>query len=197
MSKGADTRTTILDRGLAAASRLGLEGLSIGQLADDVGMSKSGLFAHFGSKEDLQLRVLEHGVERFVAQVMAPAFRRPRGEPRIRALFDNWLQWVHGDAVPGGCVFIAAANEYDDRPGALRDRVSQYQSDWMQALATAARLAVEAGHFRSDLDCDQFAHEFYAIILAHQHFSRLMQDPGADARAAAAFERLLADARVA
>ncbi|MGH9381162.1 MAG: TetR/AcrR family transcriptional regulator [Thermoanaerobaculia bacterium] len=200
MTKGEVTRTAILDLALDEASLHGLAGLSIGPLADLADMSKSGLFAHFGSKRNLQLAVLEHGVERFVAEVMAPAFRRPRGEPRVRALFDNWLAWVQGRSgqrrdLSGGCVFIGAATEFDDLPGPIHDRVSEYQKEWMEALARACRLAIEEGHFRSDLEPEQFAHDFYSIILAHHHFQRLIADPRSAERARIAFERLMADAR--
>jgi AcrR family transcriptional regulator len=195
MPRGDATRSEILDRALAQASETGLEALSIGTLADAVGMSKSGLFAHFGSKENLQLAVLEEGVERFARQVLAPAVKEPRGEPRVRALFERWLDWERGGrALPGGCVFIMAASEFDDRPGVVRDRLVGYLEEWMDNLERAARLAVEAGHFRADLDVAQFAHDFYAIILAHHHFSRLLRDRRATARARAAFERLIAGA---
>lgn len=200
MTKGATTRTTILDLAVAEASLHGLEGLSIGPLAERAGMSKSGLFAHFGSKENLQLAVLEHGVERFVAEVIGPALRRPRGEPRVRALFDNWLVWVQGKYgegrdMPGGCVFIGAAFEFDDRPGVIRDQVVGYQKKWMETLARACRIAIEEGHFRRDLEPEQFAHDFYSIILAHHHFQRLIADPRSNEHARTAFGRLLADAR--
>jgi len=196
MARGEATRAQILDRALAAASETGLEALSIGTLAEEVGMSKSGLFAHFGSKEKLQLAVLEEGVERFARQVLAPAFKEPRGEPRIRALFERWLDWERGGrSLPGGCVFIMAASEFDDRPGPVRERLVAYLEDWLENLERAARLAVEAGHFRRDVDVAQFAHDFYAIILAHHHFSRLLRHARSAARARRAFERLLDGAR--
>ena len=195
MSKGDETRAAILDRAVAEASRLGLEGLTIGNLARQVGLSKSGLFAHFGSKEDLQLAVLAAGVERFVARVMAPAFRAPRGLPRIEALFEGWLAWAR--QLPGGCLFIALANELDDRPGPLRDRLVSYQRDWIDTVATAARIAVEEGHFRPDLDGEQFAYDFYSIELAYHHFNRLLADPDAERRARTAFHELSTLARAA
>lgn len=195
MSKGAETRSTILDEALAAASRIGLEGLSIGALARQVGMSKSGLFAHFESKEELQLQVLEASVERFVEQVVAPALRAPRGEPRIRALFERWLVWDDDPAMPGGCVFMQLANEQDARPGPLRDRLAAAQADWLDALSTAARIAVEEGHFRADLGLRQFAYDLYSVLLAYHHFHRLLRDPEAEIRARRAFGRLLADCR--
>jgi len=195
MSKGEDTRAAILGRALAVTSELGLEGLSIGSLAQDLGMSKSGLFAHFGSKEDLQLQVLELAVERFVAAVVQPALAAPRGEPRVRALFDNWLAWAEATFLPGGCVFIAAANELDDRPGPLRDRLVESQQQWLAVLARAARIAQEEGHFRGDLDAEQFAYETYAVALAYHHFRRLLRDPGARDRARRAFDDLMRGAR--
>ena len=191
LSKGESTRRMILDRGLATASLVGLEGLSLGEMARDVGMSKSGLFAHFSSKENLQLQVLETAIEQFVDQVVAPALRYPRGEPRVRALFEKWLAWSISEAMPGGCIFIATANEFDDRPGPLRDRLVASQRDWLSALATAARIAVEEGHFRTDLDTEQFAYDLYSIALANHHFHRLLNDPAAFDRARRSFERLI------
>jgi AcrR family transcriptional regulator len=195
LSKGESTRRLILDHGLATASLVGLDGLSLGEMARQVGMSKSGLFAHFESKENLQLQVLETAVTRFVDSVVAPALRRPRGEPRVRALFQNWLAWSVSDWMPGGCVFIATANELDDRPGLLRDRLVASQRDWLSALAAAAHIAVEEGHFRPDLDTEQFAYEMYSIALACHHFHRLLRDPTAFERAASAFDRLVNDSR--
>lgn len=196
LTKGEETRAAILDQALASASRLGLEGLTIGNLAEAVGMSKSGLFAHFRSKEDLQLQVLETAVRRFVEMVVAPALKAPRGEPRVRALFERWMDWEKADFQPGGCIFVATANELDDRPGPLRDRLVAYQRDWLQAIATAARISVEEGHFGAGVDVQQFAYDLYAVILAYHHFSRLMDDPAAEARARRSFESLLSTVRV-
>ncbi len=196
MSKGATTRGLILDRALAMASTLGLEGLSIGGVAKEVGMSKSGLFAHFRSKEEMQAQVLQIAVDRFIKTVVAPALRQPRGEKRVRALFDHWLDWDGTtNWLPGGCLFIASAIELDDRPGPLRDFLVSAQRDWLDALATAARIAVEEGHFRSDLDTEQFAYELYSIALSYHHFERLLRDPLARDRAAAAFEDLIRKSR--
>ncbi|HUO86105.1 MAG TPA: TetR/AcrR family transcriptional regulator [Thermoanaerobaculia bacterium] len=191
MSKGDDTKATILRRAVADASRFGLAGLTIGNLARGVGLSKSGLFAHFGSKDDLELQVLETGVELFVARVMAPAFKARRGRPRIDALFEGWLAWESHPELPGGCLFVALANELDDRPGALRDRLVAYQRDWIGAIATAARIAVDEGHFRADLDCEQFAYDFYSIELAYHHFKRLLRDADSERRARTAYAELL------
>jgi AcrR family transcriptional regulator len=193
MTKGEETRAVILDRAVGLASRIGLEGLSIGGLALETGLSKSGLFAHFDSKQNLQLEVLRTSAERFVAAVLSPALRKPRGVPRIRALFENWLSWSR--SMPGGCFFVAAANELDDRPGPLRDQLVGYQRDWIGALATAARIAVQERQFRRNLDATQFAYDFYSILLAYHHFSRLMSDKDAEARARRSFERLLESSR--
>lgn len=193
LSKGEATRRMILDHGLASASVMGLEGLSLGEMAKEVGMSKSGVFAHFGSKEDLQLQVLETAIERFIEEVVAPALRAPRGEPRVRAIFENWLDWLV--SMPGGCVFMAASYELDDRPGRPRDRLAASQRDWLGTLATAARISIDEGHFRADLDCDQFAYELHSIGLALSHAHRLLRDPSAFDRARTAFERLIENAR--
>lgn len=195
MGKGEKTRATILQMALADASERGLEGLSIGGLAERAHMSKSGLFAHFGSKDELQLAVLAEAVDRFVELVIAPALKEPRGEPRFRALFERWLQWARQDFQPGGCIFLAAAVELDDRPGPARDRLVASQRDWLDVLANAARIAVEEGHFRRDLDVAQLAFEMYAMAQGFHQLERLMRDPRAEARARAAFERLMCDAR--
>jgi len=195
MRKGDETRTAVLEHALREASRVGLEGLSIGNLARDLGMSKSGLFAHFQSKEALQLQVLEAAAARFMETVVAPALREPRGEPRLRGLFSRWMGWAEACGLPGGCLFAAAAVELDDREGPVREALVRFQLDWMAALARAVRIAVDEGHFRSDVDSDQFAHDLYAIILGYFHASRLLRLPQARARAERAFEALLAAAR--
>lgn len=195
MAKGEATREAILERALSMATQTGLEGLTMGSLAKEVGFSKSGLFAHFQSKEQLQLDVLETAVARFIETVMAPALRERRGEPRVRALFDRWLEWEDAPFLPGGCPFVSFATELDDRPGPVRDRLVGYQRDWLQALATAARIAVDEQHFRSDLDSAQFAFSLYSIILSYHYYSRLLRDPAAEALARRAFETLLAASR--
>ncbi len=191
MGKGRRTRRAILDTALAETSTVGLAGISIGGLARKMELSKSGLFAHFGSKEDLQLEVLATARDRFVESVIVPALRLPRGEPRIRGLFDNWLQWSRASFLPGGCPFIAAANELDDVPGPLRDFLVDAQRDWLETLATAARIAVEEGHLAGDLDVGQFAYEFYSLILAYHHFHRLLEDPMTEERCRTAFDLLI------
>ncbi|MDF3068052.1 MAG: transcriptional regulator, TetR family [Polyangiaceae bacterium] len=191
MSKGEETRDRIVDRAWRLASRDGLSGLSIGKLASELGLSKSGLFAHFGSKEELELEVLKAGAERFTEQVLRPAFAAPRGVPRLRKLFKNWVAWVTDPAQPGGCVLFAAAAELDDSEGPQRDFLASSQAALMAVLAKAARMAVESGELRTDLDGDQFAFELQGILMAYHHARRLLRDPKAEARAKAAFERLL------
>jgi AcrR family transcriptional regulator len=195
MSKGEDTRSVVLGAALSLASEVGLEGVSIAKLAQLVGLSKSGLFAHFSSKENLQVQLLTEAVGRFVDLVVAPGLREKRGEPRVRALFDNWLRWPKADFLPGGCIFVAAAVELDDRPGPARDLLVSSQKDWLETLAGAARIAVTEGHFRRDLDVHQFAHEEYSFAFGHHFISRLIQEPKAEARTRAAFERLIRNAR--
>lgn len=195
MRKGALTRQTILEHATALASQVGLEGISIGRLADDLELSKSGLFAHFQSKEALQIQVLEYAAMRFVETVVRPAMRAPRGEPRIREAFERWISWPKRSALPGGCFFVAAAVELDDQPGPVRDRLVELQKDWLGVLAETVRSAVEEGHFRPDVDPEQFAHEMYGVMLAGHHASRLLRDPKAGQRTRAAFETLLGNAR--
>lgn len=195
LTKAESTRELILSNAVSAVSEIGFEGLSLGDLAKRVGMSKSGLFAHFESKDDLQLAVLEHAARQFIETVVAPALKAPRGEPRVRALFENWFAWASDSARPGGCIFVAAATELDDRPGALRDFLVASQRDWLSALAHAARIAVDEKHFRADLDLEQFAHDLYSILLAYHHFHRLLREPQGASRARRSFEALLRDAR--
>lgn len=193
MSKGRQTRRNIVSRAIGIASTLGLEKVTIGNLARDMSMSKSGLFAHFKSKEQLQLAILQEAAVRFVEIVVSPALKQPRGEPRLRALFENWCNWIN--SLPGGCVFLKAASEVDDRPGPLRNYLVQTQRDWMDTLTGAARIATEEGHFRLDLDCVQLAYEAQGIFCAHQIFLRLLGDESAGDRLRNAYESLMARSR--
>jgi AcrR family transcriptional regulator len=192
VAKGEQTRQAILSRAFELAKLVGLAGLSIGRLAEDTGLSKSGLFAHFGSKEALQVAVVEEAARQFVDLVMLPALRQPRGEPRIRALFERWIAW--GDQ-PGGCFFVGAVAELDEQPGPARDALIQTCKDWLDALATAARISVTAGQLRADLDPDQFAFEIYGIMLGFHTYQKFLRDPASLTRARAAFDRLLSSAR--
>ena len=182
----------MLDRAVQVARQVGLSGLTIGSLAEQTEMSKSGLFAHFRSKESLQIQVLEHARAGFEDVVARPALRAPRGEPRLRELFDRWLAW---DALPGGCPFVAAATEFDDRPGPVRDRLVRDERDMVDMIATIVRSGVTEGDFRDDVDPEQVAQDFYGVILARHHMLRLLRDERADGRARHAFEALVAAAR--
>ncbi len=195
MSKGDDTRATILDHATREAARVGLEGLTIGALAKDLGMSKSGLFAHFASKEALQVQILEAATDQFTDAVIRPALRAPRGLPRIVALFERWLDYLEVRRAEVGCLFLAAAIELDDRPGPARDQLVAQQRDWLEFIASVARAAVTEGHLRDDLDPTQLAHELFGVICAYHHATRLMRDPRALERTRLAFDRLLRDAQ--
>lgn len=195
MSKGAATRDRIIESALRTASVEGLEGISLGRLASDVGMSKSGLFAHFQSKEELQLDVLQAAGEKFIEVVIKPALTAPRGEPRVRSLFEHWLVWERHESLPGGCVFMHAAAELDDRPGPARDSLVDWQRQWLDVLARAARIAVNEGHFRAGLDADRFAFQQLGLVLGYYHVRRLLNDPQAELHVRGAFDSLVASAR--
>lgn len=181
----------ILDAGLALASEVGLRGVTIGKLADAVDLSKAGLYAHFDSKEHLLAGILREAVERFVEDGLGPALQAPPGEPRLRALFEVWLEWTKAAPLPGGCVFISSAAELDDRPGALREELLEIQQRWARTLAWAVELAVEEGDLAEDVDPDQFVFELYAIVLSFHFYHRLFEDPEAEDRARSAFEELM------
>jgi AcrR family transcriptional regulator len=180
---------------MTLASRVGLDGLTIGTLAEDLGLSKSGLFAHFQSKEALVVQLLERAAERFLEVVVKPALSAPRGEPRVRALFERMLRWPELVPQPGGCVFVAASTELDDRPGAAREVLVRLRRQWFDMVAGAARRAIDEGHFHPKVDPEQFAFDLDAIALGWHHASRLLGDPRATERAHRAFEALLASAR--
>lgn len=195
MTKGEETRRTILEHASKLATQVGLEGLSIGRLAEDLGLSKSGLFAHFASKESLQLQTLEHAAERFVETVVKPAMAVTRGEKRVRALIERWMEWPKASGLPGGCFFVAVSGEYDDRPGPIRDRIAQLQRDWLATVASTVRTAVAEGHFKKDVDPEQFAFELYGHMLVGHLGWRLLDDKKSAARARKAYEGLLERSR--
>lgn len=194
MSKGEATRLAVLDLAMKRAAVIGLEGLSIGRLANEMAMSKSGLFAHFRSKSALQTQVLQHAADVFVDAVVRPALRAPRGEPRVRALFDHWLAWFESRGSTG-CLFIAATTELDDRPCEARDFLVAQQKDWLAFIASVARTAVEEGDFREDLDVEQFAFEMYGIAFMLHLTVRLLEDASALKRGTSAFDSLLQRSR--
>jgi AcrR family transcriptional regulator len=192
MRKGEQTRTLILNEAVSLASEVGLEGLSIGALAGRLDMSKSGLFAHFGSKEDLQVRTLRRAQELFLEQVISPALKQPQGLSRLRVLFSGWLAWLESnDDLPGGCLMLAASAEYDDRPGAVRDLLVAGQRELRGAVAKAIRIAIDEGHLAPHTDPWQITFELFGIVLATHHDLRLLGDARALERASDALERLI------
>ncbi len=193
MGKGEQTKQAILDEAFSLASCVGVGGLSIGVLAERTHMSKSGLFAHFGSKEELQLAVLRESQQRFAEVVLRPAFREPRGLARLRAIVLNWLNWTRAVNLPGGCVINAAAAEFDDQPGALRDEVRRGLLALRRTLADAVAKAVESGELRAETDIEQFVFELNGIYQVTHQSRRMFNDPDADRRALIAFDRLVRD----
>jgi len=194
MSKGDQTRVRILRHAMRVASRDGLEGLSIGDLAAALDMSKSGLFAHFGSKEELQLEVLRTASREFEETVVRPALKAPRGVPRLRQFFENWIDWATAPQRRGGCIFAGAAFELDDRPGPARDYVVEAGKQLLHTLTRTVELGVESGALRPDLDCELLAFQLHSILLGFHHARRLLRMRGAEAVARRAFEQLMADA---
>jgi AcrR family transcriptional regulator len=190
LMKGRQTRAAILDAALALASHIGLEGLSIGALAEVTGMSKSGVFAHFGSREELQISVVREYHAKFEEEVFRPALNEPRGLPRLRALFDRWLKRVSVE-IDSGCIYISGAVEFDDRPGPVRDALVTMVQTWQQALERAIRTAVSEGHLRADTDPEQVLFEIHGLILAIHHDARFLRHAGAEERARAAFGRVI------
>jgi AcrR family transcriptional regulator len=193
--KGETTRAAILEHATRLATKTGLNGLTIGRLASELGLSKSGLFAHFRSKEALQVQILETAAAKFVDEVIRPALRAPRGERRLRAIFERWLEWSTVHSGPGGCLFVAAAVELDDRPGPVRERLVVLQREWLDLIANVYRAGAPTGELSASVDPDQFAHDLYSVMLGFHHSSRLMRDPRASSRAHAGFETLLSTVR--
>ena len=188
-AKGVSTRGANIDRAIGVVRKQGFQSLSIGGVAQAAAMSKSGVFAHFGSREDLQLAVLDAVAEDFSQQVLAQAFHQPRGVQRLRAILAGWMDWTHG----AGCPMIAAVIEYDDRPGTIRDRVVHWQRRLREALTRAVQLAIETGELRADTDPAQFAFEMFGVVLVLHHDTRLFGGTDAIVRATRAFDRLIAD----
>ena len=192
LQKGQQTRAVILEAALGQASHMGLEGLSIGALAESTRMSKSGVFAHFGSREELQIAVIREYHQRFEEEVFFPAVREPRGLPRLHSLFERWVQRVTVE-LDSGCIYISGAVEFDDRPGPERDALAGMVRAWQSALQRAIGLAVEEGHLSADTDPDQMLFEIHGLILALHHDARFLRNPGVLDRARRAFDRVLRD----
>jgi AcrR family transcriptional regulator len=189
MTKGDDRKITILEIGLDIASRLGLEAVTIGSLAKAANMSKSGLFAHFQSKENLQIELLKYAGEMFSRDVVVPALAVPAGIPRIRSLVENWIRY--SGCLTGGCIFVTASTDFKDRPGKVKDFLLKQQDAWIDSLRRIASSAIEAGDFRKDADCDQFAFELYSLLLGFHLYYTLLDSTDTQKRQQAALEQLL------
>ena len=190
LHKGQQTRAAILDAALGLASHMGLEGLSIGALAEVMQMSKSGVFAHFGSREELQISVIREYHARFEEEVFFPAMRETRGLPRLRALFERWVHRVSVE-LDSGCIYISGAVEFDDRPGPVRDALAAMVRAWQSALERAICLSIEAGHLKRDTDTLQMLFEVHGLILSLHHDARFLRLPGAVERARKGFDRIV------
>jgi len=188
--KGQQTKAAIVDAALGLATQIGLEGLSIGALAEVMQMSKSGVFAHFGSREELQISVIREYHARFEEEVFFPALHEERGLPRLRALFQNWMNRTSVE-IDSGCLYISGAVEFDDRPGPVRDALAGSVRTWLAAMYRAVVQAKEAGHLSADADEHQMAFEIHGLILALHYEARFLKSPGSIDRAKAGFANIL------
>jgi len=189
--KGQQTKAAIVDAALALAAQVGLEGLSIGAIAEVMQMSKSGVFAHFGSREELQISVVREYHERFEHEVFFPALQAPRGLPRLRTLFDNWMRQTSAE-IDSGCIYISGAVEFDDRPGPVRDALVETVNTWQSAIQRAVELAITEGHLKADTDATQVAFEIHGLILALHYEARFLRSPNGLQRARQGFDNILA-----
>jgi AcrR family transcriptional regulator len=190
LQKGQQTKMAILDAALTLATKMGLEGLSIGALAEATHMSKSGVFAHFGSREELQISVIREYFVRFEREIFNPAMVEPRGLPRVQALFSNWMKLVAVE-IQSGCIFISGAVEFDDRTGPVRDALAASVQIWLNALHRAVLSAKENGHLAADTDANQMAFEIHGLILALHYEARFLKNPGSIERANKGFSNVL------
>jgi AcrR family transcriptional regulator len=188
--KGQQTKAAIVDAALGLATQIGVEGLSIGALAEVTHMSKSGVFAHFGSREELQISVVREYHDRFEQEVFFPALKEDRGLPRLRALFANWMRRTSVE-IDSGCIYISGAVEFDDRPGPVRDALANSVKTWLSAVYRAVVQAREAGHLRADADAQQIAFEIHGLILALHYEARFLKSPGSIVRAETGFINIL------
>lgn len=195
LRKGELTRVAILDVALNLASRDGLEGLTIGLLAEKMHMSKSGVFAHFGSREDLQIEVLRLYHSHFEQEIFYPSMKAPRGLPRLEEMFARWIKRVTVE-IDSGCIYISGAVEYDDRPGAIRDALVEMVRTWQGALLRSIQQSIDMGHLKPDTDPQQLVYEIYGLILGLHHDARFLKAPGSVERAQAGFARLIESYRM-
>ena len=191
LQKGQQTKMAIVDAALGLATQIGLEGLSIGALAEATQMSKSGVFAHFGSREELQISVIHQYFALFERDVFYVAMEQPRGLPRVKALFANWMKLV-AEEIQAGCIFISGAVEFDDRPGPVRDALATSVQTWLAAMNRSIVLAKACGHLRADVDEEQMAFEIHGLILALHYEARFLNKPGSMERAKKGFDNILA-----
>lgn len=189
--KGQQTKAVIIDAALNLAAQIGLEGLSIGAIAEVTQMSKSGVFAHFGSREELQISVVREYHTRFEQEVFYPALTAERGLPRLRALFGNWMKRTSAE-IDSGCIYISGAVEFDDRPGPVRDALAESVNIWLAAMLRAVEQAKEEGHLRTDADAHQIAFEVHALILALHYEARFLRNPLSLNRANTGFANIIA-----
>ncbi|HEX7808270.1 MAG TPA: TetR/AcrR family transcriptional regulator [Thermoanaerobaculia bacterium] len=194
--KGERTRQSILERAVDVASLEGLEGLTIGRLAEELKMSKSGLFAHFGSKEELQIATVQAASQRYITEIFSPALQIPRGYPRLMAICESWLSYVRRGVFPGGCFFAAASFEFDSRPGQVRDLVRKLMDDWIGALERAIRMARDEGHIDPNVDTSQLAFELNALFFGANFSFYLRGDEQALERADRAIRARLEALRI-
>lgn len=195
--RSSPTRERILQQGLALMSQEGLSGVTLGQLAERVGMSKSGVFAHFRSKEEVQIGLLEDSTRLATHSVVEPALREPEGLPRLEALMHHWLGWAQRAGLPGGCPVAAAMFELDDAEGPVREKVLAIEAELRDLLRKIVRQAIDRKHFRADVDVDQFVWELCGIYLSHHVAQRFLRHADADTRARTAFQALVERARPA
>lgn len=191
LTKGEETRSAILSVAVEQASAYGFESLTIGTLAEKTGLSKSGLFAHFGSKLDLQIAALDEAARQFTEAVFMPALKAPRGLKRLKALFENWISWPQRASLPGGCPIDAASREYNHHPGPMRDAVIERQKLLDRELTKGVQMAIDTGELAADTDPGQFAYDLLGIILSFYRTELLLGEPEAARRARVAFDRLV------
>ncbi len=190
LQKGQQTKAAIVEAALGLATQIGLEGLSIGALAEVTQMSKSGVFAHFGSREELQISVIREYHARFEDEVFYPAMTAPRGLPRLRAMFANWMQRTSVE-IDSGCIYISGAVEFEDRAGPVRDALASSVMTWHAAMKRAITTAKQERHLRDDADEEQMLFEIHGLILALHYEARFLKTPGSIARANAGFDNIL------
>ncbi len=193
MTKGQDTKDVILKIALDMASQSSLESVTIGSLAKAAKMSKSGLFAHFQSKENLQIAILEFAASDFLHHVVFPALKTKSGIPRIKELVKLWIEW--GERLKGGCIFVSASTEFSERPGKVRDFLLSQQEAWIASLKKIGRSAIRVKDFREDIDCDQFAFDLYSLLMGYHYYSILLRNSESKQHQERAVDQLIGNYR--